>query len=262
MREEPAALLVLNVGANFPELVGIREGIQIIILSLEVHSHQNQDFTGDIERLRVALTRDYHREGDRQVEGIVGGLVLHKKRPPLWCQFLQLAVCTQGVQQLSALRLEGCLQEEIHEPNEVWIFPKVSFKHLVDEHLDHEEVVSSEETHVRLAIPAWESTSSHRAIHHVVRHHESGLQHLHCPTQYCKSVQVSVSRSFAFAFHQFDSSRDDYKSTIHFSTQGVVLKGPIDPVHLLVWQLIHLRQLLANLIQNTLAHLFQRTLWI
>mmetsp|Transcript_144674 Transcript_144674/g.463560 ORF Transcript_144674/g.463560 Transcript_144674/m.463560 type:complete len:235 (+) Transcript_144674:160-864(+) len=139
--EQPAALLVLDVGADLAQLLRVSKGIQEVVLCLEIDAHEHQSLPRRVVGCPIPHSDDQHREGNRQVERVEGRLVLDKQCPPLGCEFLELAIRTDGVQELAALGLEGRLQEEIHKPDKVGLLPKMALQGLVDKHLYHQEVV-------------------------------------------------------------------------------------------------------------------------
>jgi len=51
--EEPPALLVLDVGADLADLLARPVAVEVIVLGLEVHAHDEQDLAGDVVRLCV-----------------------------------------------------------------------------------------------------------------------------------------------------------------------------------------------------------------
>mmetsp|Transcript_132482 Transcript_132482/g.424032 ORF Transcript_132482/g.424032 Transcript_132482/m.424032 type:complete len:208 (+) Transcript_132482:44-667(+) len=68
VHEEPAALLVLNVGADLPDGLGGAEAIQVVILGLEVDAHDHQDVPARIVLLHIRDASNDHAQRDRGVE--------------------------------------------------------------------------------------------------------------------------------------------------------------------------------------------------
>mmetsp|Transcript_71956 Transcript_71956/g.188582 ORF Transcript_71956/g.188582 Transcript_71956/m.188582 type:complete len:293 (+) Transcript_71956:24-902(+) len=161
VREEPAALLVRDVGAHLSENLRGGEGVEVVVLGLEVDAHHQQGLARRVIGLPVADTGDNHRKSHGEVEGVEGRLVLHHKLPPRRSQLLELAVGADGVQELAALGLERGLEEEVHEPEEVRLLPEVPLDDLVDVHLDHQEVVGVQEAHVLQPVPARGAPARH-----------------------------------------------------------------------------------------------------
>eukprot|EP00619_Florenciella_sp_RCC1007_P022058 CAMPEP_0205947154 /NCGR_PEP_ID=MMETSP1325-20131115/69418_1 /ASSEMBLY_ACC=CAM_ASM_000708 /TAXON_ID=236786 /ORGANISM="Florenciella sp., Strain RCC1007" /LENGTH=157 /DNA_ID=CAMNT_0053318255 /DNA_START=861 /DNA_END=1334 /DNA_ORIENTATION=- len=111
--EEPAALFVLDVGADLADLLRSAVAVQVVVLRLEVDAHHHEHLARGVVRLAVFDAEDDHRERDRRIERVEGSLILDDKSPPLNTEVLEGEVHAQGVEQLAALRLEGCLEEQV-----------------------------------------------------------------------------------------------------------------------------------------------------
>mmetsp|Transcript_28673 Transcript_28673/g.58001 ORF Transcript_28673/g.58001 Transcript_28673/m.58001 type:complete len:469 (+) Transcript_28673:143-1549(+) len=254
MREEPAALLVLDVRPDLAELLGAREGVQVVVLGLKVNTHEQQGLPGGVVRPAVGDARDDHRQCHRQVEGVERGLVLHKQLPPAGGQLLQLAVRADRVQELAALGLEGGLQEEVHQPREVLFRSKVALEQLVNEHLHHQEVVGVQQPHTVEPVPTGIPAARQGSIHHVVGHKHASLQELHGPAQNRKAVQVGVRGRLALELHDLNAGLNSDEPAVHLAPLRVVLQGPLDPLDLLRRHLVQLRQLGLHLLYHHLSN--------
>mmetsp|Transcript_43718 Transcript_43718/g.126259 ORF Transcript_43718/g.126259 Transcript_43718/m.126259 type:complete len:263 (-) Transcript_43718:520-1308(-) len=252
VREEPAALLVLDVCADFAKLLRASIGVQVVVLGLEVHSHEQQCLPCCVVGLAVRDAADDHRQRHGQVEGVERGLVLHEQLPPAGSELLERAVGTDGVQELAALRLEGGLQEEVLQPGEVLLLAEVALEHLVDVHLDHQEVVGRQQAHVVEPVPAWIPATSERSVHHVIGHEHASLQQLHGPAQDGQAVKISVRRRLPLMLEQLGTSRNDDEPAVHLAPLCVVVQGLRHPLDLFCRHLVQARQLGGHLLQDHL----------
>lgn len=71
----PAALVVEDVGTNLSYDGAVAVAIEDVVLDLEVLSERDEDVESCGVRFRVLDARHVHREGDGEVEGVVGRLV-------------------------------------------------------------------------------------------------------------------------------------------------------------------------------------------
>ena len=92
----------------------------------------------------------------------------------------------------------------------------------IDGGLEHECVVDSYHSNLRLTVPAWCASASDAAVHNVIRHKEESLQELGHPSQCC-GLEVLFFGEGSF---EEEGDRIGYRhSTIAFSAEGICIEG-------------------------------------
>ncbi len=73
--DEPRALVVDDVGADFADLLVRAEAVEVVVLDLEVLAEGDEDLRREVEGRRRRDAAYVHRERDGEVEGVIRGLV-------------------------------------------------------------------------------------------------------------------------------------------------------------------------------------------
>lgn len=208
---EPRALVVLDVGTNLADDAGIRVAIQVVILHLEVLTHDEENLTSlSVGRGRGDATHD-ESASHRQVEGVESCLITNDLGVTLHGETVQILRAAKRlggeVEQLAEFSLARGLEEEVDElvvvhlqeqirktsgmeldnvgstNGKAYVVTEVTLQDLIHNGLENEGVVDGDHLNVLKAVPAGLATAGHGVVHDVVSHKEESLQKLKAPTQ-------------------------------------------------------------------------------
>mmetsp|Transcript_60504 Transcript_60504/g.131083 ORF Transcript_60504/g.131083 Transcript_60504/m.131083 type:complete len:331 (-) Transcript_60504:156-1148(-) len=260
VHKQPTALLVLNVSADFADLLRCTEAVQVVVLRLEVDAHVDKRTSGCVIRLAILDACNDHPQGHRAVERVEGCLVLDNEVPSGQAEVIHIDVHAEEVQQLSALGLEGRYQEEIHQLAIVGLHPEVTLQCPEHEVLDQKGVIDGYLLDVRILVPAWLASSSLGVVHDVVGNQEPGLQPLDAPPENGELGKHVAVHGCTARSENLRSTGDDCETSIHFAPLDVVVKHILDPLHFRCRHLAHGRQLCDSLIDEQVADAHERLL--
>ena len=126
--DDPRALVVLDVRADFAQGLGRREDVEVVVLGLEVLAEGNEDVLRLPEVGRGGEPEVVQGEGDREVEAVVGGLVDDDEAELVEGEVGQVDPILRGgdeVALLADLRLEAGFVEELEEVEVGRVRPEV-----------------------------------------------------------------------------------------------------------------------------------------
>lgn len=112
---EPGAFVVLDVGTDLANVLGLAEVVEVVILRLEVLTEGNEDRFGLLEVLGRGEAGLVESEDDGEVEGVVGGFVDDDELELVHGEVVQVDLVFGGCEQvaeLAELGLEGDFVEE------------------------------------------------------------------------------------------------------------------------------------------------------
>ena len=145
--DEPTALVVLNVGANLAQSLGVGVVVEVVVLNLEVLAHGDEDIVCLLQVLLGGQTAEVQGESDGEVEGVVCGLVDDNEGVLLQTEVVEVNVVLRGSEQvtgLAQLGLEGDFVEQLHQVDVVLLLTEVLLEKDVDGALEHESIVDSD----------------------------------------------------------------------------------------------------------------------
>ena len=193
LAHEPGALGVLDVGADLAQHLGRGEGVEDVVLDLEVFAEAHGDGVGLGVQVRFGRVAAVGQgQGAADVEGVVARLVPDASLVAVQGEAGQiergpLAVGVRGavgVDVLPDLGLEGRVDEQLEELDVRGALPEVAAEGLVNENLEEERVVDGIVLrHVRVLVPARGAAAGDGPVHDVVGNEEEGLEPLHLPAE-------------------------------------------------------------------------------
>lgn len=225
--DDPGALVVLDVGANLAENLRVGEGIEVVVLRLEVLAHGNQDVQAGLEVLGRGCANVVQCESDREVEGVVGSLEDDNEGELVETEVVEVDMVFRGSEEialLAELRLEGDLVEEFNHVDVALVLAEVLLQEHVDGRFQDEGIVDGNHANAGLQVPARLSTASLGGIHDVVGDEEEGLEKLDHPSQQ-SSLEVLLGRGVQGLVEQDGGGVDHRHAAVAFSTDGVVVQG-------------------------------------
>lgn len=225
MVDDPAALVVLDVGADFADDLGGAVGVEVVVLDLEVFAEGDEDVVGLFEIVGRGEGEVVEGEGDGEVEGVVGGFVDDDEAVFLGAELREVDVVFrrgEQVAQLADFGLEGGGVEEFEELGVVGVGVEVLFKEDVDGGFEHEGVVDGDHAHFRELVPAGLAAAGLRRVHDVVRDEEEGLEEFGEPAEGGGVEEFGLVKG---AGEEEGSCVDDGHATIAFAAHCVVVEG-------------------------------------
>ena len=193
LAHEPRALGILNVGADLSQHLRGGEGIEDVVLDLEVFSQAHGDGIGlDVEVGFRGIAAVGQGQGAAEVEGVVARLVsdaslvaVEGEAGQIERSALAIGVGgAVGIDVLPDLGLEGGVDEQLEELDVGGVLLEVAAEGLVDEDLEEEGVVNGIVLgDVRVLVPARSAAAGDGAVHDVVGDEEEGLEPLDLPPE-------------------------------------------------------------------------------
>lgn len=223
--DEPRALVVLDVGTNFANVLRETEVVEVIVLDLEVLAQGDEDVLGLLQVLGGGEVELVEGQGDGEVEGVVGGLVNDDEAVLFHGKVVEVDLVLRGgeqVAQLAKLGLEGGLVEELDEVDVGGVGAEVLLEEGVDGGLEHEGVVDGDHADTLLAVPAGLATAGDARVHDVVRDEEEGLEELGHPAEGGR-LEVLLLREGLL--EEEGDGVGDRHAAVAFSAEGVDLEG-------------------------------------
>ncbi|KAB8360673.1 hypothetical protein FH972_024410 [Carpinus fangiana] len=225
--DQPAALVILDVGANLAQGLGVGKIVEIIVLHLEVLAHGYQNVMRLLEVGFCGQLSVVQGQGDRQIEGVEGGLVVHDEGVLLQAEVVEVDVIFgsgQEIAGLAALGLEGDFVEELDNVDVVWVLAKVFLEDKVDGRFEHERIIDGNHADSIGAVPTRLATSGDGSVHHVVGHKEEGLEELDEPSEGGRLEEVGVGGGQADAGRRLEDGDCVWhrQAAIALASDGVV----------------------------------------
>ena len=186
--DDPRALVVLDVRADFPNCLWGSICVEVVVLDLKVFTQGDEDVLAGFEVGGRGELEVMEGEDDGEVEGVVSRFVDDDEAVLFRGEIVEIDVvfwCGEEVAQLTDFRLEGCGLEKLKHVHVTGMLSKVFLEERVDGHFQHEGVVYGDHAYARLAIPAWLAAAGDGGVHYVVGDEEEGLQELGEPAQGC-----------------------------------------------------------------------------
>lgn len=183
--DQPRALVILNVSANLAEDLWVGKSIKVVVLRLEILAHWDENVVCGLEVLGAGSANVVQRQGNGEVEGVVGGLVDDNESELVEAEVVEVDVVlggSQEVAQLAALGLEGDLVEELDHVDVALVLAKVLLEEHVDGGLEHEGVVDGNHADLGGEIPAGRASARLGRVHDVVGDEEEGLEQFDHPS--------------------------------------------------------------------------------
>lgn len=151
--DHPGTLVVVDIGADLANDLGVAVAVQEIVLDLKVLAQRNQNTLCRLKVLAVGHAGHIHGERDREVERVEGGLVRDDELVLVERELVEVHMRfrrNQEVQLLAELGLERHLVHEIHDVDIVGLAAKVFAQKVVDGRLDHKRVIDGNVAHTLL----------------------------------------------------------------------------------------------------------------
>lgn len=184
--DDPAALVVLNIGTDLANDSGVTVAVKVVILNLEVLTERKEDVFSLLEVLGRGDASHVHGEGNRKVERVESSLVSDNVRVLLKRKLGKVNLVFGGsekIKKLTKLSLESNLVEELNKINVVGLLLEVVLEENVDGGLEHKGVVDGNHTNLGVLVPARLTSAGDGAIHNIVSYQEVGLQKLDTPSK-------------------------------------------------------------------------------
>ena len=183
---QPRALVVLDVGTNLADVLGQTEVVEVVVLDLKVLAQGDQNILGLLEVLGSGEVKLVESQGDREVKGVVGGLVDDDELVLVHGEVIKVDLILRGGEQvakLAELSLEGGLVEQLDEVDVGGMGLAVLLEEGVNSHLEHKGIVDGDHANALLAVPAGLTSTGDAAVHDVVGDEEECLQKLRHPAE-------------------------------------------------------------------------------
>lgn len=193
--DQPRALVILNISTDLSNDCWVTEGIQVVVLDLEILAKRDEDIVSLAEVLLRRKLEVVQSQGHGKVEAVISSLVGHDEHVLLHGEVVQVDIVLWGgdqVAQLTQLGLPGGLMEELHKVDVRGVRTEMFLENDVDTGFQHESVVDCDHAHALLAVPTGLATSSDGAVHDVVTNEEEGLQKLREPAQHAEVLELLV----------------------------------------------------------------------
>jgi len=173
---QPTALSVLNVSSNLSTDCRIAKAVNEVVLSLEKVADLQQNRLCLSEHFRVLVICHMHRDGDWQIERIVGGLVcndslvfIHRERHDVRTGRTQILKLSNGGD-------ESHLLKEIQDVSIVFLVTKVFAQQIVDSTFNHERIVDGAQTNFIQFVPALVTSTSLAVVHDIISNDKHRLE--------------------------------------------------------------------------------------
>lgn len=184
--DDPAALVILDVGTDLANDSGVTVAVEVVILNLEVLTKRKEDVFSLLEVLGRVNASHVHGKSNRKVEGVESSLVSDNVRMLLKRKLGKVNFIFRGsekIKKLTKLSLEGNLVEEFNKINVVGLLLEVVFKKNVNGSLEHKSVVDGNHTNLGGLVPARLTSTGDGAVHDIVSYQKVGLQKLDTPSK-------------------------------------------------------------------------------
>ena len=226
--DEPRALVVLDIGTDLANDIGVSIGIEVVILNLEVLAQRDEDIMGLAEVAGGGALQVEQSQGDRQVEAVVGGLVGDDEHILLHGEVVEVDLVLGGsdqVTELTQLSLPSCLVEEIDEVGVGGVRAEVLLKNDINRRFEQEGIVNGDQTDTFLTVPAWLTTTGDRAVHNVVADQEESLEKLGEPSQNAEVFELFLGQGL---LQKSQAGVGTGKTTVQLSTGNVDIEGLLE----------------------------------
>lgn len=223
--DDPAALIVLDVGADLADDLRGAVGVEVVVLDLEVFAEGDEDAVGLLEVGRGGEGEVVEGEGDGEVEGVVGCFVDDDEAVLFGAELREIDVVLRGGEEIAELAdfgLEGGGVEEFEELGVVGVGVEVLFEQDVDGGFEHEGVVDGDHADFRELVPAGLAAAGLGRVHDVVRDEEEGLEEFGEPAEGSGVEEFGLVEG---AGEEEGGGVDDGHAAITFPTHGVVVEG-------------------------------------
>lgn len=223
--DQPRALVVLDIGANLAERLGVGEVVQVVVLHLEVLAHGDEDVFGLLEVGGGGFAGEVHGEGDGEVEAVVGGLVDDDERVLLQAEVVKVNVVFgrgEQVAGLAQLGLEGDFLEELDEVDVGGVTAEVLLEEDEDGGLEHEGVVDGDHADTGLEVPAGLAAAGLGRVHDIVGDEEEGLEQLDHPAESCGLEILLLGQ---VAAEQQLGGVDNGQAAVALAADDIVVEG-------------------------------------
>lgn len=132
--DDPAALVVLDVRADFANCLRGAVGVEVVVLDLEVFAERDEYVFAPLQVFRGGELEVVQGEGDGEVEGVVGCFVDDDEVVFFGREVVEIDVvfrCGEQVAELADLRLEGGSVEEFNDIHITWMAPEMFLEQYV-----------------------------------------------------------------------------------------------------------------------------------
>lgn len=229
--DEPATLVILDVGANLANDLGITVAVKVVILDLEVGTKRQQHLLALGQVGLGGLVCKIKPERDWQVERVERGLVSHDVHVLVHREFGEVDAilgCGDEVNQLAQFGVESNVVVQLDQVEVVWGALEVLSQENVDAALDDECIIDSNHAHPRRLVPAGVAATSVGGIHDVVSYKEESLQELDGPAQN-GDLFVLILGKFLFVENQLVGV-NYAEAPVQFAPHCVMDERMLDPL--------------------------------
>ena len=183
---KPGTCILLDIGTYLACDFRIAKRIQKVILGLEKMTNFETYLLCRIIAFLIGDLGKSHSQGDRQIKGIMGGLILVNPRKRVIRKAIQLHLIRLAGRQVEQLADLGSARNILKEVDQVDIngrVAKVLAKEAVNHALEHERVVNGVEPDLRESKKAGLAATRDGGIHDVIGDEEEGLEQLDAPAE-------------------------------------------------------------------------------
>jgi hypothetical protein len=226
---QPTALVVLDIGTDFAEGLGVGKVVEVVVLDLEVFTHGDEDVVCLLEVLFGSHTAEVQSQSDGEIEGVVCSLVDNDESVFLQTEVVEVDVVFRGGQQIASLAqlgLEGDFVEQLHQVDVVAVLAEVLLEQDVNGALEHKSIVDGNHADVGHEVPARRTTAGLGRVHDVVRDEEEGLQQLNHPAESGGAEVLVVGE---IALEEQSRCVDDRHAAVALAADCVVLERLFEP---------------------------------
>mmetsp|Transcript_36972 Transcript_36972/g.80541 ORF Transcript_36972/g.80541 Transcript_36972/m.80541 type:complete len:223 (+) Transcript_36972:184-852(+) len=173
LTDQPAALVVLNVGTNFANHGWIPIAVQDVVLNLEELPDYQADFAGRVEGALLFHAAQVQCTRRREVECVESGLPRDNQPVPVQGVVIEVDLPLGNGQHVHELPYCGCVGTLVEHLEDVYVTRQVGgvlLQHAIYHCLQDAAVVHGNQLHLLHLVPARLASSGQRVIHDVVCH--------------------------------------------------------------------------------------------
>lgn len=223
--DQPRALVVLDIGADLANDSWVTEVVQVVVLDLEVLAQRNQDVVSLLEVLRGGTLQVQQRQGDGQVEAVVGGLIGDNEHVLVHREVVQVNVVLRGgdqIAQLTQLGLPGSLVEELDNVDIGRVGAEALLQDEVDGRLEHEGIIDGDQVDTLMAIPTGLAATGNGAVHKIIADEEESLEELSEPAQDAQVLELLFGQGL---LQEGEAGIGDGEAAVELAARNIDVQG-------------------------------------
>lgn len=226
MVDQPAALVVLDVGADLPDRFGTPVRVEVVVLRLEVLAQGDEDVARLAEVRRRGELEVVEGKRDGEVEGVIRRFVGDDEVELLHAEVPQVDFVLrrrEQIAQLPKLRLERRRVEELEEVGIGGMRAEMRFEQAVDAGFEEEAVVDGDGADAGLLVPAGLAAAGVGGVHYVIGDEEEGLEELGEPAEGGGGGEVGGGEGWGGK--KDGGGVEDGDAAVVFPAEGVVVEA-------------------------------------